>query len=412
MRAQAPCSAPTLLAAALAGVYLIWAPPSQDLAAADLPRRPVRRPRVRDLEQRLVLGPLPALLQRPLPAARGAARPAPDRGARGRSRRRRCSRSSPAAGSAPLRMVPSLWFAAAVAAWLLTGRVPVPARRPVRPRARCSRSTRPGAGLGRGARGASQPRQPGRGPVRRRSPAPRCCSPASAPAAPAWRSERRSRSRVLNLAFPTGGVRAVRVLRLHRDPAARGGRRLARSAASTGRCGSAPSSTRCSRSPCSSSTTPLGGNVTRLGALFAGPVLALVLWPRGRWVVLAVSLPLLYWQLVAPVRDVRKAAGDPSTERAFYEPAARRARPPRRRRRAVPDRGPADQEPLGGGLRRPRAPDRPRLAAPARVRRLRPVHRREPRRGRLSRLARRPRGRLRRRLRRARSTTSPRTRSR
>ncbi len=66
--------------------------------------------------------------------------------------------------------------------------------------------------------------------------------------------------------------------------------------------------------------SPLGGNVTRLGALFAGPVLALVLWPRGRWVVLAVSLPLLYWQLVAPVRDTRKAAGDDSTERAFYQP--------------------------------------------------------------------------------------------
>jgi hypothetical protein len=67
-------------------------------------------------------------------------------------------------------------------------------------------------------------------------------------------------------------------------------------------------------------STPLGGNVTRLGALFAGPVLLLVLWPRGRWVVLAVSLPLLYWQLIAPVRDVRKAAGDESTEAAFYEP--------------------------------------------------------------------------------------------
>jgi hypothetical protein len=66
--------------------------------------------------------------------------------------------------------------------------------------------------------------------------------------------------------------------------------------------------------------TPLGGNVTRLGALFAGPVLALVLWPRGRWVVLAVSLPLVYWQLIAPVRDVHKADGDPSTELAFYEP--------------------------------------------------------------------------------------------
>jgi hypothetical protein len=64
----------------------------------------------------------------------------------------------------------------------------------------------------------------------------------------------------------------------------------------------------------------LGGNVTRLGALFAGPVLALVLWPRGRVVVIAVSIPLLYWQLVGPVRDVAKSAGEPSTERAFYEP--------------------------------------------------------------------------------------------
>jgi hypothetical protein len=64
----------------------------------------------------------------------------------------------------------------------------------------------------------------------------------------------------------------------------------------------------------------LGGNVTRLGALLAGPVMALVLWPRGRLVVVAVSIPLLYWQLIAPVRDVRKAAGDPATERAFFEP--------------------------------------------------------------------------------------------
>jgi hypothetical protein len=65
---------------------------------------------------------------------------------------------------------------------------------------------------------------------------------------------------------------------------------------------------------------PLGGNVTRLGALLAGPVLALALWPRGRFVVLAVSLPLAYWQLVAPIRDVRKGAGDPATERAFFDP--------------------------------------------------------------------------------------------
>jgi hypothetical protein len=67
-------------------------------------------------------------------------------------------------------------------------------------------------------------------------------------------------------------------------------------------------------------SNPLGGNVTRLGALAAGPVMALVLWPRGRLVVAAVALPLLYWQLVAPVRDVRKAAGDPATERQYYQP--------------------------------------------------------------------------------------------
>jgi hypothetical protein len=77
---------------------------------------------------------------------------------------------------------------------------------------------------------------------------------------------------------------------------------------------------------------PLGGNVTRLGALLAGPVLVLVLWPRGRLVVAAVAIPLLYWQLIAPVRDVAKATGDPATERAFYEPllAQLRGLPPSR----------------------------------------------------------------------------------
>jgi hypothetical protein len=65
---------------------------------------------------------------------------------------------------------------------------------------------------------------------------------------------------------------------------------------------------------------PLGGNVTRLGALFAGPVLALVLSRRGRALTLAVLIPLLYWQLIAPVRDLAKGAGDPATERVYFEP--------------------------------------------------------------------------------------------
>jgi hypothetical protein len=65
---------------------------------------------------------------------------------------------------------------------------------------------------------------------------------------------------------------------------------------------------------------PVGGNITRAGALFAGPVMALVLWPR-RWQALAViALPLLWWQLVAPVRDVIQASGEESTARAYYSP--------------------------------------------------------------------------------------------
>jgi hypothetical protein len=78
--------------------------------------------------------------------------------------------------------------------------------------------------------------------------------------------------------------------------------------------------------------TALGSNVTRLGALFAGPVMALVLWPRGRIVVIAVSIPLLYWQLIGPVSDAHTAAGDPATERAFFMPLDRaldRLAPPR-----------------------------------------------------------------------------------
>ena len=65
--------------------------------------------------------------------------------------------------------------------------------------------------------------------------------------------------------------------------------------------------------------TPVGSNVARLGALFAGPVAALVLLRRPT--VLAVAcVPLLYWQLNAPVEDVIKGVGDPATERGYFEP--------------------------------------------------------------------------------------------
>jgi hypothetical protein len=76
--------------------------------------------------------------------------------------------------------------------------------------------------------------------------------------------------------------------------------------------------------------TPVGGNAVRLGALFAGP-LALVA-VRDRRALAVLALPLLYWQLQAPIRDVVTAAGDPSTTAAYYAPLERylAGRPPTR----------------------------------------------------------------------------------
>lgn len=67
--------------------------------------------------------------------------------------------------------------------------------------------------------------------------------------------------------------------------------------------------------------TPVGGNATRLGALTAAPLLALGAWGRrpAPLVVLAL-VPLIYWQWVAPVRDLSDAVGEESVERSYYEP--------------------------------------------------------------------------------------------
>ncbi len=63
---------------------------------------------------------------------------------------------------------------------------------------------------------------------------------------------------------------------------------------------------------------PVGGNMARLGALAGGPVLALGLAGRRPVALAVLALPLLYWQWVAPIRDLSKAAGDPSVEEAYY----------------------------------------------------------------------------------------------
>ncbi|MEA2391479.1 MAG: hypothetical protein QOK31_1588 [Solirubrobacteraceae bacterium] len=69
-------------------------------------------------------------------------------------------------------------------------------------------------------------------------------------------------------------------------------------------------------------TTPVGSNAVRLGPLVAGPLAALVLFRRRR-LLFAVALPLLAWQWSAAVRDVQRAAGDPSTRASYYEPLLR-----------------------------------------------------------------------------------------
>lgn len=64
--------------------------------------------------------------------------------------------------------------------------------------------------------------------------------------------------------------------------------------------------------------SPMGGNVVRLGALFAGPMLAALLWKRNRRALALLALPLVYWQWVAPVDDWARAAADPSIHKGYY----------------------------------------------------------------------------------------------
>jgi hypothetical protein len=76
----------------------------------------------------------------------------------------------------------------------------------------------------------------------------------------------------------------------------------------------------------------MGGNAVRLGALFGGPVLAAVLLSRRprpavpTWLftpvlVLAIA-GSLYWQLTASVTQIARSVGDPSTNPAYFHPAA------------------------------------------------------------------------------------------
>ena len=74
--------------------------------------------------------------------------------------------------------------------------------------------------------------------------------------------------------------------------------------------------------------TPVGGNVARLGAIFAGPVLAAAVLGRrdvARWRVAAVALsalPLVFW-VTAPVVKQLRVGSDASVHASYYRPLLR-----------------------------------------------------------------------------------------
>ena len=63
----------------------------------------------------------------------------------------------------------------------------------------------------------------------------------------------------------------------------------------------------------------LGSNAARLVELLAGPVAALLLWPRRKALLLAIAVPLLYLQWHAPITTVAEATG-PSITNGYYRP--------------------------------------------------------------------------------------------
>jgi hypothetical protein len=64
--------------------------------------------------------------------------------------------------------------------------------------------------------------------------------------------------------------------------------------------------------------SPMGGNAVRLGALLAGPLAALALWPERRRLLLLLAPVLLYWQWSTPADDWWRAREDPSVHASYY----------------------------------------------------------------------------------------------
>jgi hypothetical protein len=69
--------------------------------------------------------------------------------------------------------------------------------------------------------------------------------------------------------------------------------------------------------------TSVGSNVARMGTLLAAPLAVVVLWGRRPRLLAAAIVPLLYIGIQAPVQNVVVSSGQPSTSVAFYRPLLR-----------------------------------------------------------------------------------------
>lgn len=68
--------------------------------------------------------------------------------------------------------------------------------------------------------------------------------------------------------------------------------------------------------------SPMGGNATRMGALFLGPALAFGLWRRGHFALMLLAPFLLYWQWSPVVRDLETVHAQPSVKADYYAPVS------------------------------------------------------------------------------------------
>jgi hypothetical protein len=67
-------------------------------------------------------------------------------------------------------------------------------------------------------------------------------------------------------------------------------------------------------------TSPLGGNASRLGQYLAAPLVASLLWPHRKTLLLACAVPLAIWQWVPALQQGTIVADEPSTQASYYDP--------------------------------------------------------------------------------------------